>query len=254
MKLLLCGDLHCGSNVGLTPPHWQQDKYQAEMWSKFRRRIRDVGPFDFVVYNGDLIDGKDTKEGSRNQISVDRAEQVKMAVKCIEVVNANNAILIRGTPYHVGVGEDWEDLIADKLDLPIFNQAFPRIEGVNFSIRHHIGASTIAHGRFTALAKDYGWNKVWAEEKQQHPRSNILVRSHVHYYGDCGQRLSNKNWWRAMTLPALQGTGSRYGESKCVGLVDFGFVWMELNNGKLVDWQAEIIPIESQKVEVGVYE
>lgn len=255
MKVLLCGDFHCGSDVGLTPPKWQQNAYQEEMWQKFRRRINECGPFDFAVFNGDLVDGKNSKEGGRRQITVNRLEQIQMAKQVIEVISFDNALLTRGTPYHVGVDEDFEEGLASEIGCPIYGQAFPRIEGVNFSIRHFIGASSIPYGRFTAIARDYEWNKIWATEKENHPRSNIMVRSHVHYYGDCGRQVSKgSDWWRGFTLPALQGAGSRFGETKCIGIVDFGFVWLELNNGKLVNWQAEIIPLKHGNVEVPVYE
>ena len=57
-----------------------------------------------------------------------------------------------------------------------------------------------------------------------------------------------------MTLPALQGLGSKYGARQCSGVVDFGFVWMEINKGKIINWDAEIIELESHKNEVLVYE
>ena len=255
MKVLLCGDFHCGSDVGLTPPQWQENEHQQEMWSKFRRRINECGPFDFAVFNGDLIDGKQRREGGRGAVTVDRLEQIEMAKQVVDVVSFKNALLTRGTPYHVGVDEDFEDGLAKRLDLPIYGHAFPRIEGVNFSIRHFIAGSIVPYGRFTAIARDKEWNRIWAIEKENQPISNILVRSHVHYYLDCGRQMSKGNdWWRGFVLPALQGTGTRYGETQCIGTIDYGFVWLELDNGKLVKWQAEIIPLKHGKVKVPVYE
>ena len=252
MKIFLGGDAHCGSIVGLTPPAWQQEETQKEMWRWFRAGIKKHGPFDLAVWNGDMIDGKSSRTGSTDVITADRNKQIMMAKQVIKAVNAPENLFTYGTPYHVGKDEDWEESLAREFDSKIKNHAYLRISGIDFSIKHQVGGSTIPHGRFTAIAKEKLWNEAWAREKHQHPESQVVIRSHVHYHTYCGK--NGKDWWLAMTLPALQGLGSKYGARQCSGVVDFGFVWMETAKGKIINWNAEIVELESHKNHVEVYD
>ena len=250
-KIFLGGDTHCGSVVGLTPPKWQQGYYsnqQAEMWTCWRRNIRKHKPFDIAIWNGDMIDGKSSRTGSTDLITADRREQVKMAMTCIETVDAPVNLLTYGTPYHVGNGEDWEGIVADYVKGKIKNHHYFDIAGVSFSVRHKVGSSSIPHGRFTPLAKEHMWDTIWANEKEQHPQSRVIIRSHVHFHNHCGKK--GPDWWLAMTLPALQGLGSKYGARQCSGTVDFGFVWMEVERGRVKQWDAEITVLDTHKNEV----
>ena len=251
MRLFCGGDTHCGSVVGLTPPRWQQNEQQKEMWDTWRKGLRKHRPFDLAIWNADLIDGKSLRTGSTDVLTADRREQVQMAKKCVEAVQAPINLFTYGTPYHVGASEDWEGVLADMCGSTIKSHHYVDIAGVPFSIKHKVGSSTIPHGRFTPLAKEKVWDSIWSEEKNQHPRSRVFIRSHVHFHNFCGKK--GTDWWLAMTLPALQGLGSKFGARQCIGTVDFGFVWMDVDKGRVQDWDAEITVLESHKNEVLAY-
>ena len=73
------------------------------------------------------------------------------------------------------------------------------------------------------------------------PRADIILRGHVHYYSYCGtpDKL-------CMTLPALQGMGSKYGAKECEGLIDWGMVLFEVEDDGSYRWHPFIHRIKEQ--------
>jgi hypothetical protein len=139
-------------------------------------------------------------------------------------------ILTYGTPYHTGDQEDYENKIADDLNAEkIGGQEWVETEKVVFDFKHFIGSSQVPHGRHTASAREALWSELWAQRGLA-PRSDVIIRSHVHYHQYCGDALSLR-----MTTPCLQTLGSKFGSRKCSGLVDYGFLVFEVTRGK-VEW------------------
>ena len=239
-RVVVCGDFHCGHRVGLTPPAYQNEEVQGELWGAFEDMIEPLRPIDILVVNGDLIDGKGKRSGGTELITADRSEQAEMATVCIEYVDAAEVYLTFGTPYHVGRSEDWEAEVAKYISAPIEDQLWLDVYGTIFDIKHFIGASSVPHGRHTTIARDRLWNILWAEMGQQ-PKADILIRSHVHYHNYCGGAS-----WVAMTTPALQGLGSKFGARIPSGTVDFGIVVFDVDEDGSFSWDADTILIETQ--------
>lgn len=239
-RVVVTSDFHCGSDVGLTPPDWQHRLIQAELWNVFTTMIDELRPIDILIVNGDLIDGKASRWGGTGLITADRAEQAEMAAQCIRYVEADEVYLTYGTPYHVGSGEDWEGVVAEKVGAPIEDQIWVDVNGVMFDCKHFVGASSIPHGRHTTIAKDRLWNILWAEMGQQ-PKSDIIIRSHVHYFNYCGGTT-----WVAMTTPALQGLGSKFGSRIPSGTVDYGLVYFDVDEDGGFSWDSDVILIDTQ--------
>ena len=242
MKKRVCilSDFHCGSNVGLTPPEWQRTETQTALWNLYVEMIDQIQPIDVLIVNGDAIDGKATRWGGTGMITIDRVEQVEMATQCIEVVNAKEIYMTHGTRYHVG-SEDWESLVAEKVGAKIEDQLWLNINGVVFDIKHFISGSQVPYGRHTPLAKDRIWNLLWSELEQQ-PKSDVLIRSHVHAFNFCGG-----SDWLALVTPSLQGLGSKFGARIPSGIVDFGIVWFNIEEDGTMEWDYEIVLIQQQK-------
>jgi hypothetical protein len=226
------------------------EKLQKELWREYIKILEELKPFDALIYVGDGIDGTGKRSGGTEQITTDRHEQVQMCVDCITQVQIRGtkdykSRGVYGTAYHTGDSEDFENEIADKCGFEsIGGQDWMESEGVVFDVKHHIGSSSIPHGRHTAIAREGLWNKLWAIEDEQ-PDADVVLRAHVHYFSYCG----DSNQLR-MTLPALQGMGSKYGSRRCSGRVDWGMVHFDTENGKILDWQAHIVKIEAQKAKV----
>jgi len=256
-NIAVLSDFHCGHRVGLTPPGWLPEKDEngeLPLWAKVNKAhwqwyaaaIARNGPYDIVFINGDMIDGKGKKSGSTELLAADMEEQVDMAVKIIRAIPKNRnckIVATRGTEYHVSSsdGEDWENVIAERVGVTITDHAWVEVEGVVFDLKHHpSGSSALPHGRHTGVARDRLWNALLASEGQQ-AKADILIRSHVHYHNFCGGPD-----WIALTTPALQGGGSKYGSRRCVGKVDFGFLTFNVSKGQF-SWKQHIAQLVEQK-------
>jgi ribosome biogenesis protein Tsr3 len=87
-----------------------------------------------------------------------------MAVKIIrQIPKAKNCkiVITRGTPYHVSSsdGEDWENVIAERVGATVTDHAWVEIEDVIFDLKHHpAGSGSLPHTRHGGVAKDRLWN------------------------------------------------------------------------------------------------
>ena len=235
-RLLVLADLHCGHMVGLTPPHWHISRGRSEetnlpthiantqrvMWNTYVAEVRKLGKVDFLIVNGDAVDGKGTKSGGTELITSDMDEQSHMAIQCINQVDTSVIRMSYGTPYHTGLTEDWENHVAGALDAKIGSHDWLDIFGVIFDYKHFIGASSIPHGRHTAIARARMWNVLW-DERDEQPKANVLVRSHVHYYIG-----ASADGWEGVTTPSLQAAGTKFGARRCEGTVDLGFIYYDI--------------------------
>ena len=234
-RMVVISDLHCGHRVGLTPPKWQQNddnkyaKVQKSVWKFFTEQLEKIKPIDIVVINGDAIDGQGKKSGGTEHITTDRNEQVDMANECIQQIGAPKIYMTYGTGYHTGNEEDFESILATQISSRIKSHLQLDVNGLIFDFKHKVGSSTVPYSRATAIGKEQIWNLVWAESKGM-PISDVIVRSHVHYYD-----LSKRNGKTMVTTPALQGYGSKYGSRLCSGTIDIGFLSFDVTDRD--DWE-----------------
>lgn len=255
MRIVSISDPHCGHRAGLTPPEWQdaitegshtqRNKFavlQREGWKYYAKIIDSIKPVDVLIVGGDAIDGTGSRSGGTELITTDRNDQIDMAAQCIEYVGAKKIIMVYGTAYHVGEDEDWELVLSNQVKAAkIGSHEWLNAHGVIFDVKHHVGASSVPYGRHTAVAKEHLWNQLWSEHGEQ-PKANVLLRGHVHYHTYCGGP-----GWLAMTMPALQGTGTKFGARRCSGTVDFGLVHFDVTKGGSFSWTAHIAKLQSQQ-------
>lgn len=257
-RVVIIADKHCGHRAGLTPPNWQFRKpstehiwqkftsVQEETWGLYAAAIKTLQPVHLLIVNADCIDGRGERSGGVELITSDRSEQVQMAVDCIKPWKAKHIVMTRGTDYHVAGAEEWENDIARAISAKIGDHEWVEVNGYTFDVKHHIGSSSIPHGRATAVKRDELWNALWAEAGNQ-PRGDMIVRSHVHYC-EGSYRFSGGRKIEAMTTPALQAMGTRYGAKRCSGTVDWGLVAFDINSkGKIVCRHEIVHQLESTK-------
>lgn len=261
-RVIIISDLHCGHLAGLTPPQWQLNEYegsttkrnkwavlQKELWMNFINLLEQYKPFDVGFDLGDMIDGKGSRSGGTELITSDRNEQIDMAREVHRQVAMRSRkrfewIGVYGTAYHTSGegGEDFESVMAEEVNFrKMGSHEWVDINGCVFDLKHHIGGSQVPYGRFTAPARDRLWNMLWAEKDLQ-PKANVILRGHVHYHSFCGE-----NDWIAMTVPALQGMGTKYGSRRCSGLVHWGITIFDVNPDGTFSWTVPIVKINSQK-------
>lgn len=245
-RLVIVSDLHCGHFSGLTPPAWQVSedrnphlaKLQRACWDFYVRTIRQLQPIDILMCNGDAIDGKASRSGATELIVPSLMEQAEMATFALGIAKAKRYALTYGTPYHVSAeGEDIERMIADDLAGTIGGHEWVDCEGHVFDFKHKVGSSQLEHGRFTAAAKEFSWNAYWNEIGGA-PKASVFVRSHVHYFGACRNSRA-----QAITTPALQGPGSKYGVRQCSGVVDFGLISFDCEKGVRPVCKEHLFPV-----------
>lgn len=247
LRVLLFGDFHCGHEVGLTPPEYnpvyglrslqRKSDYRGHMWNLFAGGISKYGPFDVAVADGDLIDGRGERIGANEEVFVDRHVQVAMATRIIQSVRAKENYILRGTDYHVGPYENFEDLVGEQVGAKRVGDILRlSVNGLIFNVRHHIGGSQVPHGRATALLRDWLWDVLWASQ-QNFDKSDVIIRAHVHYALAISQP-----GIVVMTIPALQGYGTRYGERRLSGLIHYGFTVFDIVNKENFTWKTETYP------------
>lgn len=262
LRGIIEGDYHCGHWAGLTPPDFYANpnsedsdilvrhKAQKELWQWRSAKLKQIGRVDFHILNADLIDGRGERSGGTELQIVDRNKQVAAAIQCAKVVlltKNGRRCMTRGTPYHTGDAEDFEDNIADALDCPIADRIWPEINGVIFDVRHKVGGSSVPHGRFAALARQKLWNMLLSGDgshANHQPRAQVTIRSHVHYHTHVGGA-----GWVAMNLPCLQYPMSKYGSRQCDGAVDMGLTYWEVKPSGNFTWEPLICRPEAAKAE-----
>ena len=240
------GDFHCSHAVGLTPPSFNPkfrggikahySELRALYWTHYAQTLDSLKPIDVLIVNGDCIDGKGEASGGTEQLTADRNEQVEMAVECINYAKAGVVLMTFGTPYHVGREEDWERQVADGCGAArIKSHDWADVNGLVFDFKHHIPGSQTPLGRHTPLVRERLWNYLWAEH-EEYPKAHVILRSHVHYHV-----LVGGYGWLAMTLPAMQGYGSKFGARKMSGTVDFGLVSFVVHDRWEWSWNQHIL-------------
>jgi len=245
-RIIFIQDTHCGHHTGLTPPEFDNPNmpyadFRKESWTWFENVLELMKPFDFAVYNGDLIDGKQAKNGGLELITADRFEQIKMAVAIHNKIKPVKSIVIRGTAYHTGKEENFEDDFADRIGAKVYNRFFGDIGGKVFDIRHKIGRSGIPHGRMTPLSRQVLWSRLREERNGVH--ADVIVRAHVHYH-----IYLEESGIIAFTTPALQGN-SDFGSKECDGEVDYGMLVLDVYSDGRVLKHTFLPQLESMKVE-----
>ena len=273
-RVVIIGDTHCGHVTGLTHPNWQFNKtssdkrirllarVQDQAWNWYEIQARKLGPVDILIMNGDAIDGRGEKSGGTELLTSDRNDQCKMAAKCIMAFRPKRVFIVRGTPYHTGSQEDFEDIIkemlpddlketcivSDMLDLTVIVGS----KEVVFNVKHDLGNSNVPGGRQTAVAKDKYFNMFWADRDGQ-KRADFIVRNHVHYFAGNVEIVGGKEVW-GIVNPALQLVGPDFGTKfgkRCRGTVDFGFTYYDITE-KGVSWEPVYTVLPVQKVGAGV--
>ena len=249
-RLVALGDYHCGHYTGLTPPGWDGERQETlyphyygvrrTTWDWYKKTLKQFKPIDVLLVNGDLIDGRGPASGGTELLVMDRLEQVEMAISCVQEAEAKAVVVTFGTAYHTGKYEDFEIVIANRLKncIKIGGEDNYEINGWIINARHHVGRSSIPHGRYTPIAREQMGNAMWAA-RGEFPLADVLLRSHVHYYAFLGG--GDPEEWLALTLPSLQGYGGKLGTRRMTGTVDVGMACFDFpTKGKgQFTWQVE---------------
>jgi hypothetical protein len=218
-------DLHCGSSVGLMPPHYttlqgfqvRPSYFQGWLWECWQDAmgfIKDVKGEDQLaaIINGDCTEG--VHHGTKQIVSADTGDHKTIAIKCLSQLAgmADKAYMTVGTECHVGMSEV---SIAKALNLQI-NPDFPlpedgetpegayvfqrlslKMNGIRSITRHHM-PTTIRRGLGgTPLSNTLAEEQLEAANNgEEMPRVVALAHSHKtrHYSDDEGVAFVTGAW------------------------------------------------------------
>ena len=250
-KVLIIGDLHCGSMCGLTHPDWMIGRgidagfarLQAEMWDNYQEMLGHFGKVDICVVNGDVIDGKGTRSGGTELITTDLFKQADMAIAALDEIKADQFYFTYGTPYHTSSegGEDFDKIVANSFGGKIFDELDLKVEGLLFNIKHKVGSTTSPYNRAMPVGKHRLWDTM-KSIRNGDERADVFIRSHVHYFSFCGEAK-----WTAFTLPALQASSTKYGARQCFGNTDWGMCLFNVDGDILAGWDCQMVELSSSK-------
>lgn len=237
-RILMVSDLHCGHQFGLAHPEDCVNDVQKRAWDFFDTGLRKYAPYDVVFCNGDAIDGNARRNGGIELITSDRLQQCDMATKILRKIayvgkNIPEYYFTRGTPYHTGQEEDFENVIAQAFPIEgrenIGETMLVNVENVIFDLKHKVGGGSLPHTKTAPLLRDV-LIAIIKENIEGRVKADVFVRSHVHTH--CFVEAMRRT---ALVTPALE-INSAYGQRQCSGLTDFGFVVCEVEKGKVLRW------------------
>lgn len=259
VRLLALSDTHCGHVAGLTPPGFQEAidgfrpeiaSLQRETWAWFVNELAGLGRIDIAAWVGDLIDGRGEKSGGTELVCTDRNKQAEMAAAIVRRVNAPRNRFVYGTGYHTGNGEDFEKDIAKEFGAKITDQAWVKIHGLIFHLKHHIGGTSIPHGKGTAAMKDALWEDIWAD-MQGRPKVNVFLRGHTHRYIGIDDVGPGNTIRKFFCLPALQAAATKYGGRRLSNIVHFGFMSFDIYpDGREPVCRKHVLMVQNTKPEI----
>jgi len=220
-RILVASDMHCGNYWGLTPPEWQLGDYQQiqqGLWRFWEEVTQE--PYDVAILNGDLIDGLvDEVE----HVTADRAEQLKIAKRAIERIQAKKLYIVEGTPAHTGGEASYERLLAQSLGVEARPYVRLDVEGVRLHVRHTLGGSATP---YSSPIRKEAVRQVWMDQNNGIDPPHVVIRSHVHCYQvDQDERVMG------IVTPALQLPFSVYGRTRRPWKYDVGVVVLHVGNG-----------------------
>lgn len=203
-----------GGTIGLNP---LQEKILLPHWKK----MCDGGPYDFVVVNGDLVDGLNRKEkglGLWTCVLDLQADACASLLNAIKVKKDAPFIIIGGTGYHVGDNPGIDQLTAEKLAKLGKNAKYKGLEHILQFGKQKIHFS---HWVSDAMYDGTTLSKEILFSKKHDIDATGFIRGHRHHYG-CftdGERFSAiLPGWKCRDA-YVQGRGMRYATTQ-IGWVE----------------------------------
>ena len=225
IKGIVVSDLHCGHLTGLTPPRYMSDDTritQEPLWCWYEDTIKKIGLVDFVVVNGDAVDGEGKKD-TLGHLTTNTLKQAEIAFECLRIIQTKSFYMTYGTPYHVSGSYQYEDVVAEKLKAKKITDVLRLQCGMTkFNFRHVVGRSDTAYGQGTPILKEIIRDMV-SSLVNEHETADYFVRSHVHYVCEAG--IGRK---KCRTTGALQVPESVYGHKLRPMFYEIGFLELQI--------------------------
>lgn len=200
-SIAIWADIHAGSVYSVCPPKvklkdggvYEATPAQKELYVDWNYSIKDLvyKEPNLVVINGEPIDGANRYSGGVGTWSSDINDQFTAAEILINRIPRKELVFVRGSAYHVdSQGTSFEELLAQKMGARRYRtfgghgktdySCNVEMFGKHINFTHHVGYSRWFQYRTTPLASEMA--KMHFEHHRRGFHTDILVRSHVHYY------------------------------------------------------------------------
>jgi hypothetical protein len=247
-KVAVISDLHCGHQFGVCPPKYQSKgehgSIQAKFWDWLAEAAKALGRIDLLVVNGDAIDGNGERNSGIELITPDRHIQVEMAAETVRLFDAARVEVVLGTPYHTGLAEDFERVLAQQFDGKGHDEFICDTNGLVFNFKHKVNVSRNWSSQASGVLREQLLNMLTSILKKGEVKADIVVRSHAHLF------VNAVNIGGAVFVtPSLQ-LDSAYGRRQCSGRPDVGFLSFDI--GSKEDWKWELHYLSTPLVERSV--
>ena len=195
MKDLIISDLHVGSYYGLMPEKVivedrtgqrmiiKPNSTQKAMLDYFNKMLKDVGPVDNLIVNGDICDGPQKKSMGKNVWTNDLYAQSKAAIELLSRIKAKHVYCTMGSDYHSMEDRPLEQYVAEQLKGEYGDDLIIEHEGLaRFHVAHNVPVSSSSwQYRSTPIARDMLLMAV-NQANEEYGKIDLVVRSHAHYW------------------------------------------------------------------------
>lgn len=199
---VVVSDLHCGSDVGLSPPEVEMESgnvvghgkniHQAWLWQQWQEgfeRVKEILGSDaaVLIVNGDATEGVH-HHNNAEIIAQEIETHVSMAHECLKPLAdlCGQTIVVKGTECHT---RNMENLLAERLNA-VSGKARDKwlftINGCLIDAAHHIGVTSRAYLEASGLSIAMG-NARLNYLRCGHQVPKVFYRAHRHcggYYSD----------------------------------------------------------------------
>ena len=125
-----------------------------------------------------------------------------------------------------------------ELNAKIGSHEWETVHGCTIDFRHHQGNTK---NPLTSLINELINNREWSVDSEQ-PKADVIVRAHTHRY--CFARMED---CVLISLPALQGYGSKFGARRCSRKVCVGLVALDIWPDGYVQEHCSIAKLQCHK-------
>lgn len=198
---MVFSDLHVGSKYAVCSESPVRDKDSEYKPSRNQKKLLE-GWHDSIdsisqkpralVINGEPIDGDNKKSMGDSVWSTNLNDQMDDAVKLLKGIRTDGIYFVRGSDYHIAKdATDFEETIAQRLGAKKYKavmgymtytdyEATFEVFGKHIHFTHHAGYSNWWMYRPTVIAREL--IKMHFNHKLNGFHTDLLIRSHVHYY------------------------------------------------------------------------
>lgn len=242
-RLLVISDLHCGHLLGLTPPEYMREDWKPlsmPFWNFFEKTIKEIGPVDYLVINGDMVDGEGKKE-TIGHLTTDTKKQIDIAAACVDRITRKKTFLTYGTPFHTVGSYSYEEGVSDAIHGIIKDELRIKINGWHLNFRHVIGRSDTPYGQPTQIYKEVVRELIKAM-LEDYKAADYIFRSHVHYHFIAGRPGK-----MGIITPCLQLPDGIFGRKMRAQYYDVGMLLVDIT--EIVDIKPILMPLKMVKAQ-----